>query len=203
VLKAARLELRIAEVPVKFYKDREGRFSHHRRMGWLSPWIAGWLNLKVMLVYSPDSFLLRPGSVLFGIGLLLSFTLGFGPITIGGIGFNLYWMLLGVTWATLGYSCIQIGIIARIMHGLRSGVAATVQRVLTYNRGMLLAGVTAGIGLLLVGTLVWRYVEEGLKLSQVSYPAILGLLLITLGFQTFGFTLLLEMSQRVVAKPQP
>ena len=46
VLKAARLKLVTAEVPVKFYKDREGRFSHHRRMGWLSPWIAGWLNLE-------------------------------------------------------------------------------------------------------------------------------------------------------------
>ena len=95
VLKAARLNLRIAEVPVKFYKDREGRFSHHRRMGWLSPWIAGWLNLKVMLVYSPDSFLLRPGTALLAVGLLLSLSLGFGPITIGGIGFNLYWMLPG------------------------------------------------------------------------------------------------------------
>jgi len=202
VLKAARLNLRIAEVPVKFYKDREGRFSHHRRMGWLSPWIAGWLNLKVMLVYSPDSFLLRPGTVLFAVGLLLSFSLGFGPVTVGGIGFNLYWMLLGVTCATLGYSCIQIGIIARIMHGLQSGVAGTIRRTLTYNRGMLLAGVTAGVGLLLVGMLVWRYVEEGLKLSQISYPAILGLLLITLGFQTFGFTLLLEMSQRVAARQE-
>ncbi len=202
VLKAARLNLRIAEVPVKFYKDREGRMSHHRRMGWLSPWIAGWLNLKVMLVYSPDSFLLRPGTALFVVGLLLSFLLGFGPVTIGGIGFNLYWMLLGVTCATLGYSCIQVGLIARIMHGLQFGVAATVRRTLTYNRGMALAGICAGVGLLLVGTLVWRYVEEGLMLSQISYPAILGLLLIILGFQTFGFTLLLEMSQRVAARSE-
>ncbi len=203
VLKAARLNLRIAEVPVKFYKDREGRFSHHRRMGWLSPWIAGWLNLKVMLVYSPDSFLLRPGTALFVVGLLLSFLLGFGPVTIGGIGFNLYWMLLGVTCATLGYSCIQIGIIARIMHGLqlgRGGHGAAHARPIT--AACCSAGICAGIGLLLVGTLVWRYVEEGLRLSQISYPAILGLLLIILGFQTFGFTLLLEMSQRVVARPE-
>src|SRR3569623_1014814 len=72
VLKAARLKLSIAEVPVSFYKDREGCFSHHRRAGWLSPWIAGWLNLKVMLVYSPDSFLLRPGVALCLIGLLIA-----------------------------------------------------------------------------------------------------------------------------------
>src|SRR6185503_777829 len=101
VLKAARLRLVTAEVPVKFYKDREGRMSHHRRMGWLSPWIAGWLNLKVMLVYTPDSFLLKPGTLLAFTGLLLSCALAAGPLMIGGIGFNLYWMLLGVTLATL------------------------------------------------------------------------------------------------------
>src|SRR3977135_3202728 len=104
VLKAARLKLVTAEVPVKFYKDREGRLSHHRRMGWLSPWLAGWLNLKVMLVYTPDSFLLKPGIALMAIGLLLSLGLAGGPLLIGNIGFGLYWMLLGVTCTTLGYS---------------------------------------------------------------------------------------------------
>jgi hypothetical protein len=202
VLKAARLGLRMAEVPVKFYKDRAGRVSHHRRMGWISPWIAGWINLKVMLVYSPDSFLLKPGAVLLTIGLLLSFLLSFGPVTIAGVGLNLHWMLLGVTCATLGYSSVQIGIIARIMHRLRPGIAATVQRRLTYNRGMILAAICSGIGLLLVGMLVWHYVQQGLRLVELSYPGIFGLLLIILGFQTFGFTLLLEMAQRVMAKNQ-
>jgi glycosyltransferase involved in cell wall biosynthesis len=202
VLKAARLHLPTAEVPVKFYKDREGRFSHHRRAGWISPWIAGWVNLKVMLVYSPDSFLLKPGATLFLIGLLLSSLLSCGPLNIGGIGLNLYWMLFGLTSATLGYSSFQIGIIARIMHGLRPGIAATVQRRLTYNRGMIMAAVSVGVGLVLVGMLVRHYVQQGLRLSQTSYPAIFGLLLLILGFQTFAFTLLLEMSQRVMARNQ-
>lgn len=201
VLKAARLGLRIAEVPVKFYKDREGRLSHHRRMGWLSPWIAGWLNLKVMLVYSPDTFLLVPGGVLLGAGLALSTALAaLGPFTLGGIGINLHWMLLGITCATLGYSCLQIGIVARIMHGLRSGIAAPVQRWLAYDRGMLVAGACVVAGLLFVGRLGWHYIQGGMRLEQISYPGIYGLLLIILGFQTFGFTLLLEMAQRVIAK---
>ena len=203
VLKAARLGLRIAEVPVKFYKDREGRLSHHRRMGWLSPWIAGWINLKVMLVYTPDSFLLRPGFVLALFGLVLSFALSAGPLTILGIGFNLYWMLLGVTCATLGYSCIQIGVAARIMHRLRPGIAERVQKFLTYDRGMMISGASFATGLVLVGSLVWRYVSGGLRLESLSHPAILGLLLIILGFQTFCFTLLLEMAQRVARKNEP
>ena len=201
VLKAARLGLRITEVPVKFYKDREGRLSHHRRAGWLSPWIAGWLNLKVMLVYSPDSFLLLPGFVLLLAGLGLSTALAvLGPFALGGIGFNLHWMLLGITCATLGYSCIQVGIVARIMHGLRSGIAGPAQRWLAYDRGMVAAGACMAAGLLLVGRLGWHYIAGGMRLEHISYPGIFGLLLILLGFQTFGFTLLLEMAQRVIVK---
>lgn len=201
VLKAARLGLRTAEVPVKFYKDREGRLSHHRRTGWLSPWIAGWLNLKVMLVYSPDTFLLVPGGLLLAAGLGLASALAVvGPFTVAGIGINLHWMLLGITCATLGYSCLQIGIVARIMHGLRSGIAGPVQRWLAYDRGMVAACVCVAAGLLLVGRLGWHYIQGGMRLDQISYPGIFGLLLIMLGFQTFGFTLLLEMAQRMIPK---
>ena len=140
VLKAARLELASAEVPIKFYKDREGRLSHHRRVGWQSSWMAGWVNLKVMLVYAADSFLLKPGIALMAIGLLLSLGLAAGPVRIGPIGFSLYWMLLGVTCTTLGYSSIQIGILARVMHGLRPQFVKRAQKFVTYDRGMLVIG---------------------------------------------------------------
>jgi len=200
VLKAARLGLATAEVPVKFYKDREGRLSHHRRMGWLSPWLAGWLNLKVMLVYTPDSFLLKPGIALMAIGLLLSLGLAGGPLLIGNIGFGLYWMLLGVTCTTLGYSSVQIGVMARVMHGLRPLFVKRVQKLLAYDRGMLVAALAVALGTILLSTLVYRYLNHGLRLQSISHPAILGFLLIILGFQTFCFTLLMEMAQRVVRK---
>lgn len=197
VLKAARLNLTTAEVPVKFYKDREGRFSHHRRMGWLSPWIAGWLNLKVMLVYTPDSFLLKPGILLTIIGAVISIALAAGPLTIGGVGFSLYWMLFGVTCVTLGYSSIQIGVLARVMHGLRPQSLKRLRNVLSYDRGMLVAGSCVVVGIVLLGILVYRYLHSHFQLFEISHPAIFGLLLIIVGFQTFCFTLLLEMAQRV------
>jgi hypothetical protein len=197
VLKAARLKLVTAEVPVKFYKDREGRFSHHRRMGWLSPWIAGWLNLKVMLVYTPDSFVLRPGIVLTAIGALIACALAAGPVTIGGVGFSLYWLLFGVTCVTLGYSSIQIGVLARVMHGLRPKSLERLRRVLSYDRGMLLSAGSVLVGFVLLSTLVYHYLTSEFRLFEISHPAIFGLLLIIVGFQTFCFTLLLEMAQRV------
>ncbi len=200
VLKAARLKLVTAEVPVKFYKDREGRFSHHRRMGWLSPWIAGWLNLKVMLVYTPDSFLLKPGILLAAIGALISCALAKGPITIGGLGFSLYWLLFGVTCVTLGYSSIQIGVLARVMHGLRPRSLQRLRQLFSYNRGMFLAGACVLVGLVLLSVLVYHYFTSDFRLFEISHPAIFGLLLIIVGFQTFCFTLLLEMAERSAEK---
>jgi glycosyltransferase involved in cell wall biosynthesis len=200
VLKAARLRLVTAEVPVKFYKDRAGRVSHHKRLGWISPWIAGWLNLKAMLVYTPDSFLLKPGMIIMALGLLLSFSLANGPFQIRNIVFSLYWMLLGVTLTTLGYSCLQIGILSRMMHGLRPGLVKRFEGFLTYDRGMLIAAVCCLAGFCLAAVLAWRYVQHGLRLENLSYSAILGLLLIIVGFQTFCFTLLIEMAKRVMPR---
>jgi glycosyltransferase involved in cell wall biosynthesis len=198
VLKAARLNLISSEVPIKFYKDRAGRFSHHRRVGWRSPWLAGWVNLKVMLVYAADSFLLAPGIALMAVGLLLSLGLAAGPVRIGKIGFSLYWMLLGVTCATLGYSSIQIGILARVMHGLRPQFIERIQGSFTYDRGMIASAVLTVAGLVLIGNLAYHYLRLGLNLEAISHPAILGLLLLILGFQTFCFTLLMEMAKRVI-----
>ena len=110
-------------------------------------------------------------------------------------------MLFGMTCTTLGYSCIQIGVLARIMHGLRPSSVQRVQRCFTYNRGMLVALVCAVAGTCLLGTLVWRYVQLGLRLYTISHLAIFGLLLIVLAFQTFSFTLLLEMAQHAAPGP--
>jgi glycosyltransferase involved in cell wall biosynthesis len=200
VLKAARLNLASAEVPIKFYKDREGRLSHHRRVGWRSSWLAGWVNLKVMLVYAADSFLLKPGVALLVIGLILSLGLAAGPVRIGKIGFSLYWMLLGVTCTTLGYSSIQIGIFARVMHGLNDRFVQQFQKVVTYDRGMVASAGLTVAGLVLLGNLAYHYLKHGLQLEAISHPAILGLLLVILGFQTFCFTLLMEMAKRVLSR---
>ncbi len=203
VLKAVRLKLNLTEVPVRFYKDRDGRVSHHRRASILSPWIAGWINLKVMLVYSPDTFLLRPGFVLFLFGTILSLSLVGGPYSIGNVGFNLHWMLLGVTSATLGYSCVQIGLLARILHNLRPVLSSRIKRRWTYNLGVAVAGLLAIAGVALNGTLLWQYLAHGLRLTELSYQGIFGLLLITIGFQTFCFTLLIEMVRRVSSRWGP
>src|SRR5207244_1663099 len=101
-LKSVQMELRTTEVPVAFLKDREGRLSHHRRSGWLSPWKAAWINLRAMFVYGSGFFVYKPGLVLMILGLLLTLPLSFGNVQLGGIGLSLNWQLLGVALLAAG-----------------------------------------------------------------------------------------------------
>jgi hypothetical protein len=58
---------------------------------------------------------------------------------------------------------------------------------------MLLAISLTLIGTILDSFLLASWFQGGLRLNQISYPALLGLLLIILGFQSFVFTLLFQM----------
>ena len=136
VLKAAKLNLKIAEVPVRFYKDREGRVSHHKRAGWFSPWQAGWINLKAMFLYAPDFFLMKPGAILFVLGFLLTASLVGGSYQVAGVGLNLHTMLLGMTLTTLGYSAVQLATLAQVFYNFDPQYRRRLADQLTYNRGM-------------------------------------------------------------------
>jgi glycosyltransferase involved in cell wall biosynthesis len=202
VLKASLIGLKISEVPVNFLKDRQGRLSHHLRTGFWSPWRAGWINLKVMLVYSPDSFLIKPGLLCIVLGLLIVALSAAGSISIGPVGFNIYMLLFGSTAVILGYSLFQVGILARMWHRLRRGAEQAITVHLTYDRGMIAAGLLMSVGFVMDLWFLIDYVANGFAIPHLSHVAIVGLLLIVLGVQTFSFTLLLELGRLLSPKSQ-
>jgi glycosyltransferase involved in cell wall biosynthesis len=193
VLKAALLNLRITEIPISFYKDREGRQSHHKRSGWLSPWLAGWINLKAMLLFAPDFLLLWPGIIMLGIGLMLVAALSSGPFMLGNLGFNLHWMLLGVTLSTLGYGAVHLAILTKVYYNFRPKLTARIKDAFTYDRGMIVGGLAMLLGFILDSLLMVHWIAKGLRLDEISHPAVLGLMLIILGFQTITHTLIMHM----------
>jgi glycosyltransferase involved in cell wall biosynthesis len=203
VIKAAKLRLRTAEVPVRFYRDRDGRESHHKRLGWWSPWAAGWRNLSVMLVYAPDFFLVVPGLVALLAGLVLSGLLVAGPIRIGGLGLDLHFMLLGLALSMLGYSALQLGVLARVHYNFDERFTRRVMSAVTIGRGALAAGALMLAGVVLDAILLADWISNGFRLTGLSYPGVLGLLLIVLGFQTFTFAILLQMLGRRGASRRP
>jgi glycosyltransferase involved in cell wall biosynthesis len=193
VLKAARMKMRIAEVPIRFYKDRDGRLSHHKRAGWSSSWKAGWINLKAMFLNAPEFFLFRPGAILFCVGFSLTLLTLFGPRRIGSITFSLHWMLFGMTLATVGCGAFGLGILGRVWENFDPEFTVWIRRVLTYNRGTLGGIGLAAVGVVLAVPALVSYLLGGLRLSDIQYVSIFGLLLIILGFQVFTFTLIFEL----------
>ena len=196
VLKSVHMKLRTAEVPVRFFKDPEGRLSHHKRAGWLSPWKAGWSNLEVMLTHGAEFFTLRPGLVLMGLGLLLTLPLALGPVQIGHFRFSLYWMLLGLTLTVLGIQSVYLGCVTKILHDYDGESTSRLLRLFSYNRSVLLSGGAFVIGTLLMIPLLKEYLRLGFTLSgkigRGHHLAILGLLFVIIAFTNFVFTLVLH-----------
>ncbi len=195
VLKSVRMGLRTTEVPVTFYKDREGRVSHHKRAGWTSPFSAAWINLRAMFVYGAEFFMLKPGIFLLIIGLLLSLPLSFGSIEIGGVTFGLYWMLVGVTLAIIGLQSFFFGCLAQVLCDYSGAARDRWTRVFPYTRSVLFGLGISAIGLGLEATLLWWYLSHGGRLpvasSALDHLAVSGLLFMIVGFSLFCFTLLL------------
>jgi glycosyltransferase involved in cell wall biosynthesis len=196
VLKSVRMDLRTAEVPVRFLKDREGRESHHKRAGWTAPWKAAWINLRAMFVYGADFFVLRPGLILLAFGLLLTLPLSFGPMTLGAVTFSLYWMLAGMTLSVVGLQCFFLGCIAQVLYDYTGRARKRWLGLFPYTRTVALSAGAFLLGIALTVPLIVDYVSSGLQLpgepGAVHHLAVTGLLAMIVGFTTFAFMLVLH-----------
>ena len=184
------------EVPVKFYKDREGRVSHHKRAGWLSPFQAAWINLRAMFTYRAEYFVLKPGLAMAAIGLLLTLPLSFGPLTIGPITFSLYWMLLGLTLTVLGLQCFFFGCLAEVFCDYSGRARTRWTRTFRYTRAVATSAIVFLVGVGMAGFAFVHYITHKFHLPPASsvtdHLAVTGILLMIIGFSSFAFTLLLH-----------
>ena len=196
VLKSVRMGLRTTEVPVTFYKDRDGRLSHHRRSGWFSPFQAAWINLRAMFIHGAEFFLFKPGIVLFILGLLLTLPLSFGGITVGPVTFNLYWMLIGLTMSVLGLQSIYFGCLAHVFLDYSGYARQRWRRLFRYTKAVVTSALLFTLGFGLSAAVLVHYLTHDYSLpgpsSVIDHLGIVGLLFMIIGFSTFCFTLLLH-----------
>lgn len=196
VLKSVHMKLRTAEVPVSFLRDRDGRVSHHKRLGWFSPFHAAWINLRAMFVYGADFFLFKPGLVILGLGLLLSLPLTFGPLWVGRVYFSLYWQLLGVALTILGLQSFYMGCAVQVLHDYTGALTRKWLSVFSYTRAFILSALGFLVGLGLTTALLVQWIASGLSLQvgRLHYTdmAVTGLLLMIASFMSFTSTLLIH-----------
>ena len=204
VLKSVRMNLRTAEVPVRFLKDREGRFSHHKRTGWFSPWAVGWTSLKTMFVYSADVFLFRPGLLMLLAGLILTLPLTFGPARVGSTTFSLNWMLLGLTLSVLGLHGVYLGSLARVFLDYSGETTRRFLDLFSYTRSVALSAATGITGAVMTLPSIRLILDSGYRSTSLTpsstHLAVAGLLFLIAGFMNFTFTLALHASAVIVRR---
>jgi len=197
VLKSIHLELKTTEVPIRFLKDLEGRESHHKRLGWFSPWQAAWINLRTMFIYGAEFFLSKPGFFLLTLGLLLTVPLSTGPFSLGPIAFSLHWMLLGESFVILGLQCFYMSILAQVIHDYSGKKCQKWSRIFSYTRSIIISACLFLVGCSMGSFLIREYIAGDFNLfftepGFASHFSFFGLLLIIISFMNFTFTLLLH-----------
>jgi hypothetical protein len=199
--------LQTAEVPVRFLRDPEGRESHHKRSGWLSPFKAAWINLRAMFVYGSDFFVFKPGIVLAAVGLMIVVPVSFGDLAIGPVTLSLNWQLLGLALYIIGLQAFFLGCIAQVLFDYTGRRTERWLRVFPYTRSVLVAAGLAILGIGLGLPLVVSYLDNGLRLSTANsdqnHLAVTGIAAMMSGAQLFISTLLLHGAIAATANARP
>ncbi len=204
VLKSVHMQLRTAEVPVAFLKDRDGRVSHHKRAGWFSPWQAAWINLRAMFIYGSDFFVFRPGLVLATLGAILVFGLSGGDVRIGVVTLSLNWQFLGLGVFVIGLQAFFLGCIAQVLFDYTGKKTRRWLALFAYTRTVCAAFLVVLVGIALCIPLAVDYINHNYVLVRSSvvanHTAVAGLALAIAGAELFVFVLLLNAAAVATAR---
>jgi hypothetical protein len=108
IAKAALRGLRVTEVPTTLARDGRSRPPH------LQSWRDGWRHLRFLLLYSPRYLFLLPGILLIAVGMVGAGALMGGPVTIGGVRFDVSTMLFCSAAIVLGSQLVLFWLFAEI-----------------------------------------------------------------------------------------
>ena len=115
VIKATLFGMRICEVPTTLSPDGRSRPPH------LRPWRDGWRHLRFMLLFSPRWLFVIPGAAVLLVSLALYLALLAGPVSIGGVVFNIHTLLFSEAGVILGSLALSTGVAVRLF-GMREGL---------------------------------------------------------------------------------
>lgn len=108
VVRASLFEYSIAEVPTTLSQDKRTRAPH------LNTWRDGWRHLRFLLAFSSKWLFFYPGLFLVIVGTVITVTLLFGDVHIGGVGFGVHTMLFSALAVVVGFQLIQFAWLSKV-----------------------------------------------------------------------------------------
>ena len=184
VVHSALSRLRIVEVPTTLRKDGRSRPPH------LRTWRDGWRHLKFLLAFSPRWLYYYPSLVLLVLGLVAMVALYPGPLTVGGVSWDVQTMVVAATATVLGVQGVGMALLARAFSaGL--GLLPRSRRLDTVlSRFAMENGIVAGLVLTVAGLLFfvgavlrWSAQDFGALEHAAVRDPLVGLVLVVTGTQ--------------------
>jgi glycosyltransferase involved in cell wall biosynthesis len=180
VVKAARAELRVSEVPIKYHpRIGESKLNGVR---------DAWRHLRFMLLLSPTYLFILPGLVFLVLGFVGQSALLSGNVTVGHHSLQVHFSILFALLSLAGSQAVIFGVFARTYAksvGLDkpSALSDWVERDFSLERGLLVGGLFFLVGFGIdVGILV-EWASRSMGALDAVRPAVYALTLMVLGLQ--------------------
>ena len=187
VIRAAKLNLRIGELPIE-YHPRSGESK-------LSRFSDGWRHLRFLLVHSPTHLFVIPGVALLALGSFVALTV-VAQINVLGREWDLHAMVMGAFVMVVGVQVIALGLCAhayaKYFMGDEDRWFDRMRRRYRLEHGLLLGGSVFLVGLVLAATIVWTWIDRGFGQLTEERLAVLAVTLMIIGVQIFFSSFLLS-----------
>jgi glycosyltransferase involved in cell wall biosynthesis len=192
VVKAARAELRVSEVPI----------TYHPRIGdsKLNGVRDAWRHLRFMLLLSPNYLFIYPGLVLFLVGFIGQSALLVGSVTVAHHSLQVHFSILFALLALAGSQAVIFGVFARTYAksiGLDKPNALSdwVERDFSLERGLLVGALFVFGGLGIDIAILIQWLNRSLGTLDAVRPAVYALTLLVLGLQLIFAAFFLSLFQ--------
>jgi glycosyltransferase involved in cell wall biosynthesis len=192
VIKAARAELRVAEVPIQYHpRVGESKLNGVR---------DAWRHLRFMFMLSPNHLFILPGLIFFVIGFIAQSVLLFGNVTVYHHSLQIHFSILAALLTLTGSQAIVFGVFARTYAksvGLDkpSGLSDWVERDFSLERGLLVGALFVLGGLGIDVSILIQWVHRSLGALNAVRPALYALTLFVLGLQFIFASFFLSLFQ--------
>ena len=199
VIKAARNNLRVAEIPI-VYHPRGGESK-------LRSFRDGWRHLRFMLLMCPRYLFFVPGLLAAVVGLVVQAALLPGPLSTPFHTLDVHFSALGALLAVVGFQVLVFGAFAKVHAYNRGfdrsdGFARWLTRDFSLERGILGGLLVFGFGFVIDLTILIEWLANSMGELDRLRPALFAMSLMAIGVQLLFASFLLSLARdTVVVRP--
>ena len=178
VIRAAKADLRIAELPIEYHpRGGESKLSSFR---------DGWRHLRFLLVHSPTHLFILPGALLAGLGTAIVALVG-GGLDLFGRSWGIHALIGGALLMVVGTQVLALGLCAHAygtyFMGERDPWFDRMRARFRLEHGLLLGGAFMALGLVLGAVIVATWISHGLGSLADEHMAVVAATLLIVGIQ--------------------